>query len=243
MLPIILYPCEYGNIYKIDECYEFEREVAKELGFVTYLFNYDDFVNGCELKINTGLENNICLNTVVYRGWMLKIEDYKRLYEELLPLSLVLINNPKQYENTHHFINSYPILELYTPKTLFFKKGELIDWNLVRNTFQNKFIVKDYVKSVKGFAFPEYLECSMSNEELDDYIKKFIELFLEQFDDEVTIEVNQDTRFREIEGWTSLVALMVITMIDEEYGITITGDDMRSTSTIGELYNLVASRQ
>ena len=122
MLPIILYPCEYGNIYKIDECYEFEREVAKELGFVTYLFNYDDFVNGCELEINTGLENNICLNTVVYRGWMLKVEDYKRLYEELLPLSLVLINNPKQYENTHHFINSYPMLELYTPKTLFFKK-------------------------------------------------------------------------------------------------------------------------
>jgi acyl carrier protein len=74
-------------------------------------------------------------------------------------------------------------------------------------------------------------------------MEKFIELFLEQFDDEVTIEVNQDTRFREIEGWTSLVALMVITMIDEEYGITITGDDMRSTSTIGELYNLVASRQ
>ena len=74
-------------------------------------------------------------------------------------------------------------------------------------------------------------------------MEKFIELFLEQFDDEVTIEVNQDTRFREIEGWTSLVALMVITMIDEEYGITITGDDMRSTSTIGELYNCVASRQ
>lgn len=74
-------------------------------------------------------------------------------------------------------------------------------------------------------------------------MEKFIELFLEQFDDEVTIEVNQDTRFREIEGWTSLVALMVITMIDEEYGITITGDDMRSTSTIGELYNLVVSRQ
>lgn len=74
-------------------------------------------------------------------------------------------------------------------------------------------------------------------------MEKFIELFLEQFDDVVTIEVGQETRFREIEGWTSLVALMVITMIDEEYGITITGDDMRSTSTIGELYNLVVSRQ
>lgn len=74
-------------------------------------------------------------------------------------------------------------------------------------------------------------------------MEKFIELFLEQFDDAVTIEVTQETRFREIEGWTSLVALMVITMIDEEYSITITGDDMRSASTIGELYNLVASRQ
>ena len=48
--------------------------------------------------------------------------------------------------------------------------------------------------------------------------------------------------FRGLDGWSSLVALMVITMIDEEYEVTITGDEMKKQNTIGELYNLVASK-
>lgn len=46
----------------------------------------------------------------------------------------------------------------------------------------------------------------------------------------------------DLTGGLSLVALMVITMIDEEYEVTITGDEMKKQNTIGELYNLVASK-
>ena len=73
-------------------------------------------------------------------------------------------------------------------------------------------------------------------------LKDFIVNFAEQFDDIENVELTVDTRFRDIEGYTSLVALMIITMIDEEYNVTISGDDMRSVNTIGELYNLVESR-
>lgn len=73
-------------------------------------------------------------------------------------------------------------------------------------------------------------------------LKEFIEKFAEQFDEVEITELNTETKFRELEGWTSLVALMIITMIDEEYNITITGDDMKKQTTIGDLYNLVASR-
>lgn len=73
-------------------------------------------------------------------------------------------------------------------------------------------------------------------------LKDFIEKFAEQFDEVEITELNTETKFRELEGWTSLVALMIITMIDEEYNITITGDDMKKQTTIGDLYNLVASR-
>ena len=41
---------------------------------------------------------------------------------------------------------------------------------------------------------------------------------------------------------SSLVALMIISMIDEEYNVTVTGDDMKKQVTIGDLYNLVSSR-
>jgi acyl carrier protein len=73
-------------------------------------------------------------------------------------------------------------------------------------------------------------------------LKDFIVNFAEQFDDIENVELTADTRFRDIEGYTSLVALMIITMVDEEYNVTISGDDMRSVNTIGELYNLVESR-
>lgn len=73
-------------------------------------------------------------------------------------------------------------------------------------------------------------------------LKDFIEKFAEQFDDVEIANLNADTKFREMDGWSSLVALMVITMIDEEYNITITGDDMKKQTTIGDLFNLVSSR-
>lgn len=73
-------------------------------------------------------------------------------------------------------------------------------------------------------------------------MNEFIEKFAEQFDEIEVETLNADTNFRNLEGWTSLVALLVITMIDEEYNITITGDDMKKQATIGDLFNLVSSR-
>lgn len=73
-------------------------------------------------------------------------------------------------------------------------------------------------------------------------MNEFIEKFAEQFDEIEVEKLKVDTNFRNLEGWTSLVALLVITMIDEEYNITITGDDMKKLTTIGDLFNLVSSR-
>lgn len=73
-------------------------------------------------------------------------------------------------------------------------------------------------------------------------LKDFIEKFAEQFDDVDVNTLSAETKFREIEGYTSLVALLIITMIDEEYNVTVTGDDMKKQVTIGDLFNLVASR-
>ena len=73
-------------------------------------------------------------------------------------------------------------------------------------------------------------------------LKDFIEKFAEQCDDVDVNTLSAETKFREIEGYTSLVALLIITMIDEEYNVTVTGDDMKKQVTIGDLFNLVASR-
>mgnify|MGYP000705407744 FL=1 len=73
-------------------------------------------------------------------------------------------------------------------------------------------------------------------------LNDFIEKFAEQFDDVDVNSLTAETKFREIEGYTSLVALLIITMIDEEYNVTVTGDDMKKQITIADLFNLVSSR-
>ena len=73
-------------------------------------------------------------------------------------------------------------------------------------------------------------------------INVFMAQIAEQYDDVDVAILTPETAFRKVEGWTSLVALMIITMIDEEYGVVITGDEMKTAISLQELYNLVASK-
>jgi acyl carrier protein len=74
-------------------------------------------------------------------------------------------------------------------------------------------------------------------------LSKFIQHFRSQFEETDTIEFNSTTKFREIEEWDSLMALSIIAMVDEEYGIKLKGDDIRNSITIEDVYNTVASRK
>lgn len=70
----------------------------------------------------------------------------------------------------------------------------------------------------------------------------FIEKFAEQFDDTEVSEFKAETVYKELDEWSSLIALSVIAMVDEEFNVTLKGDDIRSTSTIEELFNVVKSK-
>lgn len=73
-------------------------------------------------------------------------------------------------------------------------------------------------------------------------IKEFIENFADQFDDTDASDLSGDTKFKELDEWSSLIALSVISMVDEEYDVTIKGDDIRGSETIQDLFNIVESR-
>jgi acyl carrier protein len=74
--------------------------------------------------------------------------------------------------------------------------------------------------------------------ELNDFIKNFAE----QFDDTDIEEFKADTNLRDLEEWSSLNALSVISMVDDEYDVTLKGDDIVKSNTIEDLYNLIKSR-
>lgn len=51
-----------------------------------------------------------------------------------------------------------------------------------------------------------------------------------------------ETVFRSISEWSSMHALIIIALVDTEYDVTITGDDLRNSTTINDLFNIVKSR-
>ncbi|MBR3010283.1 MAG: acyl carrier protein [Prevotella sp.] len=71
--------------------------------------------------------------------------------------------------------------------------------------------------------------------------KQFIQNFADQFDDEpegLTLE----TRFRDIDGWSSIIALSEMAMCDEEYDVIISANEMENANCIVDLYNIVNKR-
>ena len=73
--------------------------------------------------------------------------------------------------------------------------------------------------------------------DMNDFIKKFAE----QFEETDASEIQPDTEFKELEEWDSLTAMGIIAMVKTEYNKTITGKEIRSCSTVEDLFNLVES--
>jgi acyl carrier protein len=73
-------------------------------------------------------------------------------------------------------------------------------------------------------------------------LKDFIANFAEQFDDTDASEITATTVFHDLDEYSSLIALSIIAMVDEEYDVQLKGDDMRSAVTVEDLFNIVKSK-
>lgn len=73
-------------------------------------------------------------------------------------------------------------------------------------------------------------------------INEFIEKFAEIFDDTDASVLTPETNFRDLDEWSSLSALGVIALADEEFDVELSGTEMRKTNTIQELFDLITSK-
>lgn len=71
---------------------------------------------------------------------------------------------------------------------------------------------------------------------------QFLKDFSDQFDETDPSTITMGTKFKELEEWSSMVALMVIAMADEQYNRKITGADLRESATIEELFDRVSAK-
>lgn len=73
-------------------------------------------------------------------------------------------------------------------------------------------------------------------------ITDFIQDFANQFEEIPFSSFSATTEFKNLEEWSSLMALSTIAMSDEKYGVKLKGVDIRSAVTIEDLYNIIKSK-
>lgn len=73
-------------------------------------------------------------------------------------------------------------------------------------------------------------------------IEKFIELFHEQLEETELNLLTPATKFRELEEWSSLIALSIIAIADDEYNIELKGDDIDNSNTLEDIFNIIKLR-
>lgn len=73
-------------------------------------------------------------------------------------------------------------------------------------------------------------------------ITAFLQNFADMLDDTDAALIAESTIFRDLDEWDSLTALSLIAMVDDEYSIKLTGDDIKSSVTIKDLFEKVSSK-
>jgi len=74
-------------------------------------------------------------------------------------------------------------------------------------------------------------------------IEEFIENFVSQLDETDPESVTAETRFKELDEWSSLTALSIIAMVDDEYDVIIKGNDIIKSDTIQDLFAIVEKKR
>ena len=70
----------------------------------------------------------------------------------------------------------------------------------------------------------------------------FLANFAEQFEDTDPNEIQFETKFHELEEWSSLVGMMLIAMAKVSYSKVISGDELKKCVTVEDVYNLMNNK-
>ncbi len=170
MVRTLLFPSSFFDVHKVDEDLQAEYDAVQNTGlFDVVLFGYEKWFHHGELVLTREPAEPV---NAVYRGWMMKPDLYERFYHQLAERGIVLITAPEAYAAMHVFPNVYKLVEDDTAKMRVFPLHGEIDIEAVKKEFA-RFMVKDYVKSVKGTAFPKYFDQSIDQRSFNQWMEVF----------------------------------------------------------------------
>lgn len=73
-------------------------------------------------------------------------------------------------------------------------------------------------------------------------IQKFIENFAGALSETEASELSASTEFRDLDEWSSLTAVSIIAMVENEYNTELTNADIHRANTIGDIFDTVKGK-
>ena len=126
----------------------------------------------------------------------MKPDRYARFYHDLVRLGFEPIISPAEYGRMHCFPSAARSFANQTPTYRVFPQtnGEIhLDAHEINETFHH-FMMKDYVKSLKGTSFPACIKTPITQEELDELVGTFIQLRDELFTGGIVVKAYVDLK-------------------------------------------------
>jgi hypothetical protein len=136
---VFLFPSDYFNSQQPDEAFTEQTQALKQQGFRIAVLSLETATIFPVLQTT---------DTVVYRGWMLSIEQYQQMLKIIEKFSATPLTSLKNYLATHYLPNWYPKLLEFTPETRVFAITDNLQLELEKLAWDG-FFIKDYVKSLK----------------------------------------------------------------------------------------------
>lgn len=75
-----------------------------------------------------------------------------------------------------------------------------------------------------------------------DTLSEFTKQLESEFEDIEPGTLQPQTNYRDMKGWSSMHALIVIAFVDANYNVLLTGADLKNTQTVEDLYSIVRQK-
>jgi acyl carrier protein len=73
-------------------------------------------------------------------------------------------------------------------------------------------------------------------------IETFLVHFQRSFDPPLNQTPARDTVFKELPGWSSMQALVLIAMVDTEYDVLLEGEEIQAARTLEDLFQIIVQK-
>lgn len=148
MPPLILFPAHMLHDGQVDAAFADEARLAEEAGFQIGHVGLESYF-GDEVTLRRVPRG---VGEVLYRGWILKEDDYRRLEEVIASRGGSLVTPAEAYLHCYHFPRWYQAIREHTPRSIWIPPTTPLE--AIAQAVHEQFgaggaILKDHVKSRK----------------------------------------------------------------------------------------------